>query len=173
MFLRLLKTSLPLIFVIFLSFLYFIDTSKYFFISDDFYYLSFDSFISIIYPQNISQHYIPLFMTVLLIIKKIFGLNPFPFHLLTISVHLVNSVLFYVLAKQFLKGFLPLLAVMVFTFIFSAYETAFWITGLSLSLMLMFSLLTFNIFFRWLKTGKKSLLLLINLFSVASFLSHE
>ncbi|OGG16647.1 hypothetical protein A3D78_07640 [Candidatus Gottesmanbacteria bacterium RIFCSPHIGHO2_02_FULL_39_14] len=159
--------------ILILSFLFYGQTLNFYFISDDFYYLSFANFRSIFFPQHFSQHYIPLFLAVLLIIKKNFGLNPFPFHLLTVAVHLVNSVFFYVLAKQLLKGFLPLIAVAVFTFTFHSYETVFWITGLSLSLMLMFSLLTFNIFLYGLKTGKKSLLFLVNLFSIASILSHE
>ncbi|OGG04023.1 hypothetical protein A2W14_00830 [Candidatus Gottesmanbacteria bacterium RBG_16_37_8] len=173
MFLRFFKSSRPLIIIIFLSFLFFLDTSKFFFISDDFYYLSFTNYSSIILPSHLPQHYIPLFLSLLLTVKKIFGLNPSIFHLLTISVHLLNSILVFMLAKNFFKGNLPLLSAAVFTFFFPSYETVYWITGLSLSLMLMFSLLSMLVFIYWLKTKKIYHLFLVNLLTFASILSHE
>lgn len=131
-----------LVVILFAAFWYFWDTTSYYFISDDFEYLSFIHLSQVFVFQKDLYHYNPVFWLVMWAARKVFGLAPDIFHLLTVIVHLVNVVLFYVLAKKIIKNTMGVaLGTVMFAFFFSHYEVVYWVTGLNTTLMVFFYLM--------------------------------
>src|SRR3990172_2345455 len=95
--------KLLLFLIILISFLFYLPSLKFFFISDDFYFLSFKTIQDVISIKPDFYHYNPVFWFIIWITKYFFSLNPFPFHLITILVHIVNVILVFYLGNLLLK----------------------------------------------------------------------
>ncbi len=168
------KKILVTIILIVLIFYFFKNTLNYYFISDDFYYLSFKKITDAFRPYSDRYHYIPIFLIVLTITKKIFGLNPLPFHLIAVTLHLINVGLVYCLARKILKDNVKaVFSALIFAFFFSHYEVVYWITGIATSLMTIFYLLGLIVFINYLKKPRLSTYFLFIICFILALFTHE
>ncbi len=168
------KKILVVIILMLLVFYFFKSSLNYYFISDDFYYLSFKNLIDVFrfYPER--YHYIPIFLAVLSILKKLFGLNPLPFHLLAVILHLINVGLVYYLAKKILKDDIKAVSsALIFAFFFSQYEVVFWITGIATSLMTAFYLSGLIMFIDYVRRPRLVTYFIFTFCFVLALLTHE
>ena len=100
-------------------------------------------------PDWGGNYYRPVFMSWLLANRVLFGLNPLPWHATTLLLHLVATMMAFVVAKQLLRddtraGFVALL----FGLHPIHVESVAWISGLTDSLMAVF---IFAAFWAWIK----------------------
>jgi len=117
--------------LVIINLLFYLPSLKFFFVSDDFYFLSVNSLIEALKFRPDFNHHIPVFWFVIWLIKSIFGLSPFIFHLVTLLVHVLNVILVYFLGLLLIKNkTLALLAAIIYSFFFSHYEVVYWVTGL-------------------------------------------
>ena len=107
-----------LLIILFLVFLFYQPSLFYYFISDDFISLSFKkNYLDLIKIDPLNNHYTPVNGIINFFLYKMFGVNPFPFHLFTIGIHLLNIYLVYRLAKIFINDKIKnILAVLLFAF---------------------------------------------------------
>ena len=162
-----------LILILVLNLFLYRQSLSFSFISDDFFYLGLN-FTDIFTIKPGSYHYIPIFWSFIFFLKSVFGLNEFIFHLSAVIAHLTNIILLYYLSKRLLKSAkLALISSLLFSIFFSQYEVVFWVTGLSTSIMVMFFLLSFLSFIKYLNTHKRIYGLLFIILSILSVLTHE
>ena len=160
--------------IVIFSWLLYRESLSFYFISDDFYFLSFNSIPLILKTFYTDQHFIPVFLIYIYLIKSIFSLNPFIFHLSAVLIHLINVILVYILGKELLqKKKSALLAAFIFANFFSHYEVIFWISGLSLSLMVLFYLSALIFLLKFLKSERQLFLWGYLGAALLAFLSHE
>lgn len=168
------RNILFLAFILAFNIIFFQETLRFYFISDDFFFLSSKTISDAISFKPNFNHYIPVFWSTIWLVKSIFGLNPLIFHFVTLSVHLLNVILVYLLGKLLIKDKKSALLVAVtFSFFFSHYEVIYWITGLSTSLMVFFYLLGFITFLKFIENKKKVYYILFLLSFLLAVFSHE
>ncbi|OGG15157.1 hypothetical protein A2773_04685 [Candidatus Gottesmanbacteria bacterium RIFCSPHIGHO2_01_FULL_39_10] len=160
--------------LVIINLLFYLPSLKFFFVSDDFYFLSVNSLIEALKFRPDFNHHIPVFWFVIWLIKSIFGLSPFIFHLVTLLVHVLNVILVYFLGLLLIKNkTLALLAAIIYSFFFSHYEVVYWVTGLSTSLMVFFYLVGLLFFTKFLENQKLINYLLFLLSFILAVFSHE
>ena len=160
--------------IILFAWFFYRESLSFFFISDDFYYLSFNTIPAILKTYISDQHFIPVFLGVLYLIKRVFGLNPYFFHLTGVLVHLVIIFLVYRLGVKFLKKTRSaLLSAFIFNLFYSHYEVIYWITGLNMSLMVLIYLAALIFLLEFLKSDKRLFLWWYSGVTVLAFLTHE
>ncbi len=131
-----------LVFLLVFTFLFFLPSLNFYFISDDFIYTRFNNLGEIFRFWQEDYHYNPVFWLFLFGLKSFFGFQPAVFHLTAVIVHLLNVVLVFFLSRQITKDDqISSLTAFGFALFFSHYEVVLWVTGLSTSLMF------FSIFF--------------------------
>lgn len=168
------KNNLIAFLILTFAFIFFSPSFSLFFISDDFFLISFNSIGGIFKISPSYNHYIPIFLSCLFIIKQLFGINPFFFHLYAVSVHLINIFLVFIFTREFFKhSRKALLISLCFSIFFSHYETIYWITGMANSLMTMFYLSSLILFQKFVKTGKSIQLFITTVLTCLAVLSHE
>ncbi|OGG15384.1 hypothetical protein A3D77_07640 [Candidatus Gottesmanbacteria bacterium RIFCSPHIGHO2_02_FULL_39_11] len=168
------KKNLILWLILLFAFIFYSSSLSFFFISDDFFHISFNRLAEIFKISPSYNHYIPVFLSSLFIIKKLFGTNPFVFHLYVVLLHILNIFLVYVFTKEFLKSSRKALIVsLLFSFFYSHYEAVYWITGTTNSLMTLFYLLSLISFQMFTKTRKNICLVFTGVLIPLAFLSHE
>ena len=132
-----------------------------FFVQDDFFIFSvarainIEEYLNFFIPRMDTTNYRPLCLqTQYLIFYQLFGLNPFPYHLLAIAIHALNGVLIFNLLRLFLKKTLPpALAAFLFVTSWTHFYSLNWIVCNCNDTSLFFILLYFLTFFK-LKTNK-------------------
>lgn len=160
--------------IILFAWFFYRESLSFYFISDDFYYLSFNNIPAILNTFFTDQHFIPVFLTVILTVKKLSGLNPYIFHLSLVLVHLTNISLIFILGKKLLKkSKSALLSAFIYSIFFSHYETVYWISGLSLSLMVLFYLSGLICLLNYINGHKKLYLWGYVSAALLAFMSHE
>lgn len=90
--------------------------------------------------------YKPLLYTIYTILVSIFGLNPIPFHLLQICLHIINAILIFLLFSYFLKRSYSFFLSLLFLVHPINSEAVIYIADLQDTLFLMFGLCAFYIF---------------------------
>lgn len=156
------------------TFFLFQSTLNYYFISDDFFYTSFKNVSAALSIHKGEYHYNPIFWSFLLVIKQIWGLNPFIFHLFTLIIHLINIILVFSLTNKITKNKTQsLISALIFALFFSHYEVVFWITGINTSLMVSFYILSLIAFISF--NAKPTMInyTVFFLFFLLALLTHE
>ena len=93
--------------------------------------------------------YRPLQQVVFACLYRLFGMSPFPFHLLSLLLHFANACLLYSLLRRIcLKGNAPLIASLLFLLHPVQTEAVSYISGLSDPLSLFFILLGLHLFLK-------------------------
>ena len=160
--------------IILFAWFFYRESLSFYFISDDFYYLSFNTIPAILNTFFSDQHFIPVFLTVILTVKKLSGLNPYIFHLSLVLVHLTNISLIFILGKKLLmRSKSALLSAFIYSIFFSHYETVYWISGLSLSLMVLFYLSGLICLLNYINGHKRLYLWGYVSAALLAFMSHE
>ena len=102
--------ALFLLLTIFIAGYLYKDSFNAYFFQDDWFTLkisqagSFREFINFFIPRNDVIYYRPLGMQVpFFLLQNIFGINSFPFHLLTFATHAINVILFFALVRLLIK----------------------------------------------------------------------
>ena len=167
------KRSFFVLCLFILIFYYYKDILSYYFISDDFFYLSFNSLKDTVKFYPGFYHYNPVFWLIIFGLKKIFGLNPFPYHLIALLLHMVNSVLVCWVTQKLTRSFKTgMISALIFSLFFSQYEVVYWITGISTSIMVLFYLCGLISLIYGLEKHK-FLLVLFTIFFLLAYFSHE
>ncbi|MCM8787409.1 MAG: hypothetical protein NC935_05070 [Candidatus Omnitrophica bacterium] len=169
-----LKKNFPLVFIILTSFLIFSPVVPLYFFQDDFFLLTISrinnirDFLRFFIPANGVIWYRPLSSQVFFFIgQNLFGLNPFPYHLVMLLTHLLNIYLVFLFTKKLCKNEK---IVLVASFIYGVSSVHFitlaWLATYSFILGPTFVLLTLLYYLK--KKYKSSLL-----FFVFGFLTSE
>jgi protein O-mannosyl-transferase len=127
------------------------------------------TFYSVHESGNVGIFYRPVMMTIFNIFYSLFGPNPSPFHLLQITLHIVNAFLIFVLLRKFLSKVLAVGLAILFLVHPINSETVVYIADLQDVLFVFFGLFALRLLILNTITKKKvmysSLLLLLSLFS--------
>jgi hypothetical protein len=87
---------------------------------------------------------------------KLFGMNVFPYHLLSFSIHYLNAVLILLILKKMAKNsYIALIGSLFFAVNFLISEAVFWISALTTLLVTLFYLLTVYFYLNYLSKLKK------------------
>jgi len=82
---------------------------------------------------------------------KLFGMNVFPYHVLSFLIHYLNAILVYLLLKKFaVSNYLALTGGVLFAANFLISEAVFWISAITTLLVTLFCLLTVYFFISYL-----------------------
>lgn len=181
------RKIIPLLVIFAITLILYFPTLQVYFSQDDFFMFkvsltdgSFEEFIKLfgIYPfeERGIAFYRPIFREALHnIYYNIFGLNHLPFRALLLGVHLINIYLVFILIRKiFQRYFLALLV--TFFFGISAAHTAtlnYLAGGIESSGALLFTLLTFIFYLKFLHDQKIKFYLFSLLFFTLSLASHE
>jgi|WetSurMetagenome_2_1015567.scaffolds.fasta_scaffold06348_3 hypothetical protein len=158
------KKFIPPLLLTGLVFLVFHKSLSYFFAQDDFVWLRiaasvkkatqlFDFFLQ----YNGAGSYRPLTQEVFFFLNyKLFGLNPVPFHLVTLCVHTINSLLVYGILRQMKLPRMACLAGAIFYGLNSSvFIPVYWISAISESGMALFYLSSVLLFLRYIQEGRR------------------
>lgn len=116
-------------------------------------------------------YYKPLMTVFFSFIYSIFGPNPFFFHLLQVFIHIINSILVFLLFRNFFKNLLSFMSALFFLIHPINVEAVVYISALQETLFLLFGLAAFQ-FLNKIRAGW-SLILLLTVTFLLSFLSKE
>ena len=86
---------------------------------------SWQDFVKLLSAPDAAGNYRPLTLGLMAPVTAWFGLNPFPYHWIPILFHLLNTCLFYVLARRLIADRLSVLATVAF---WGLHSVAGWIT---------------------------------------------
>ena len=164
-----------LIIIFLIIFLFYKEALFYYFISDDFLgFTSNKNLFDLIKIDPYNNHYSPIVKTINFFLTKIFAFNPFPYHLYTIVIHLLNVYLVYSLSKIFFNHRLKnILSALIFAFFFANYEVVFWYGGSNNSLLVTFYILSLLSLIKFIKTKKNLFSLLFQIGFICALLTHE
>jgi hypothetical protein len=159
------KKFVPPFLLTVLVFLVFHRSVTYFFVQDDFVWLRIaasmkeatqllDSFLQ----YNGAGFYRPLTQEVFYFLNyKLFGLNPVPFHVVSICFHAINSMLVYGILRQMKLQRMACLAGAIFYGVnSSAFITVYCISAITESGMALFYLSSVLLFLRYMQEGRRS-----------------
>ena len=116
-------------------------------------------------------HYAPINLTFLAVVYRLFGMDPFGFHLAQLSLHAVCLCLVYATLKRIESPRIALLATLLFAVHPTGAETVAWIAETKSTLAFLFFLLAFLCFVRQRVTGERHYTMLCTLLLILSFLS--
>ena len=161
--------------IFFLVFIFYKETFFYYFVSDDFILLSYKKNLADLFRIDpLNNHYTPVNSMANFFLYQLFGLNPIPYHIFIVLVHIVNIYLVYQLSKVFIKNKVKnVLTALVFAFFFANYEVVYWIGGNNNSLMVTFYLMALLSLINYVKVGKNIFAFLFQVAFVFAFLTHE
>ena len=164
-----------LIVILLIIFLFYKETLFYYFISDDFLgFAKIKNPLELIKIDPNNNHYSPVIKVIYYFLTKIFIFNPFPYHLYTIFIHLLNVCLVYYLSKMFFKNKLKnILSALIFAFFFANYEVVFWYGGSNNSLLVTFYILSLIALIKFIKTKKIIFSILFQASFIFALLTHE
>ena len=165
--------------VILFPLLIYFDSVGDYFISDDFSLILASrgnaDFLSFFSPSNNPQwHYSPMLLIAFCLEFLLFGLKPFWWHLVTLMCHSANSCLVYYLAGRITgNNVTGLISAIIFASYYLHYEVVIWISGLHTTLMVLFYLISFLIFTKYLDEGKKLYYISALIFFTMTLLTKE
>jgi protein O-mannosyl-transferase len=171
--------SLLLLLILIISFLVLLPVSGFDFLSwDDDMILTQNPYVKNLTFDTISHNFafdtFTFFTyTIFSVFYQIWGKNPMPFHAFSILIHLVNIILVFKLVKNFSKNtWLILFITVLFALHPTRIESVAWISETKGLLMGMFTLLSYNLYIRYLKSNfKTSLYLVISVIVILATLS--
>ena len=103
-----------------------------------------------VHPDQAGNYYRPVFLLWLLINRTLFGLSPFLWHFAVIAVHLLVTLLVYVLARRLLKDELTaIMAALIFGLHPVHIEAVAWISGVTEPLLALFLISAFLFYMDW------------------------
>ena len=102
------------------------------------------------HPDQAGNYYRPVFLLWLLINRTLFGLSPFLWHFGVIAVHLLVTLLVYMLARRLLKDELTAsMAALIFGLHPVHIEAVAWISGVTEPLLALFLISAFLFYMDW------------------------
>lgn len=109
-----------------------------------------------------------------LLMYSVFWLNPVIYHVVSLTLHSIVTILVFLLAKKILRNFnLSVLAAFVFIALSSYHEAIFWISSVGHLFSVLFVLLSLLLFILW-DERKNIIYFIVSLVSIASsLLFHE
>jgi len=123
------------------------------------------------------KYYRPLGLAFLHGIYYLYYLNPIPYHLISISLHVANSVLIYHISKRFFKKESTSIIILFITMAFVAlyFEAIIWVASYFELLFVLFCLISIVFFLKYTGSGKekKKFFLLANLFLTLGYFFKE
>ena len=174
------KTYIIIIFILFVIYLLlFLTNLNDYFLADelDFFEMQEKSPFYFLYQGFNRKYYRPLALAFLHGIYYLFYLNPIPYHLISISLHVANSVLIYHISKRFFKKETTAIIVLFITVVFVAlyFEAVIWIASYFELLFVLFCLISIEFFLKYNESGreKKKFFLLANLFVTVGYFFKE
>jgi hypothetical protein len=145
-----------------------------FFLSDDFVFLETFQKAEGIFKGVGGYHFNPVTQVLFYIMTKTFGLNPIPYHAITLFFHLINTTLVFLLAnKLFKNAWTAALSSILFTTYFMNYEVVYWITGIYYMLLTLFYLLTILVFIKFLENKQRLYYVLFLIFFTGAIFAME
>ncbi len=170
-------------------FILYFSVTNYYFVGDDFTWFrwvsdcksivgngcsSLFSTIASYFTQTNGFFYRPGTKTYFLLMYKAFWLNPTAYHTVSIVLHLLVSILVFLLSKKLLKSyFLSVLGAFLFIVLSGYSESIFWISSTGFLFNAFFALLSLLLYINW-REKKKSIYFVSALISfVLSMLFHE
>ncbi len=103
-----------------------------------------------VHPDQAGNYYRPVFLLWLLINRTLFGLSPFLWHFAVIAVHLLVTLLVYLLARRLLKDELTAgMAALIFGLHPVHIEAVAWISGVTEPLLALFLISAFLFYMDW------------------------
>ena len=157
--------------VLLLTFMAYFSTLGYEFVYDDQGQIVENSFIKSwsFAPQYFTKHvwshihtdqagdsYRPVFLLWLLINRTLFGLSPFLWHFAVIAVHLLVTLLVYILARRLVKDELTaIMAALIFGLHPVHIEAVAWISGVTEPLLALFLISAFLFYMDWREGARK------------------
>lgn len=147
------------------------------FVSDDYFLLSLDGGWEAFVPLNWWYRYSPLGVLLLATLKDIFGLTPYWFHLLFITLHAANTLLVGLLAYRIILRIPAAIAAALLFMTFSLnYEAVYWAAASAFYLPMTFLTLTacnLVVSRRWRHEGGKIGILVLTACYAGAALFHE
>jgi tetratricopeptide (TPR) repeat protein len=124
---------------------------------------------------QLADTYRPLFLVFLMLNYKLWGLNPFGFHLTNILFHAANSVLVFFLVRRMLQEevLIPFIGASIFAVHPVNTESVSWICGLTDPLAVFFLLLSFLCYLKYKESGKAGSLALSAVLYLFAIMSKE
>ncbi len=175
-----LKTYIVIIFILFVVYLLiFLTNLNDYFLADelDFFEMQEKSPFYFLYQGFNRKYYRPLGLAFLNSIYYLFYLNPIPYHLISISLHVANSVLIYHVSKRFFKKESTSIIVLFISVVFVAlyFEAVIWVASYFELFFVLFCLISIEFFLKYLESREKNkkYFLLANLFLTVGFLFKE
>jgi protein O-mannosyl-transferase len=120
---------------------------------------------------NDAGYYRPLSATYFAVIYSVFGSQPFFFHLIQISIHIINSILIFILFKRFFMEKLALFLSIIFLIHPINVESVSYIGASQSVILMMFGMLAFLVNLQKIPKLKKTILIFILL--LLSLLTKE
>lgn len=168
------KKYWPVIFILACAFLFYFPSLDLYFAADDFFYTSFlDIKQTFMFFPGL-YHYSPVFWFLMYLMRTFSGLNPLPYHLLAVILHLLCIFLVYLLTLKLFKNTLSaFFCAILYAFFFSHYEVVYWVTGIDTSLLAVFYTGGLYAYLKFTENRKPGFLNLYNLLTVLALLTHE
>ncbi|MGA9770857.1 MAG: tetratricopeptide repeat protein [Blastocatellia bacterium] len=108
-----------------------------------------------VHPDQAGNYYRPVFLLWLLVNRTLFGLSPFLWHFAVIAVHLLVTLLVYLLARRLVKDELTAnMAALIFGLHPVHIEGVAWISGVTEPLLALFLISAFLFYMDW-RDGKE------------------
>jgi protein O-mannosyl-transferase len=103
-----------------------------------------------VHPNQAGNYYRPVFLLWLLINRTLFGLNPFLWHFAVVALHLLVTLLVYVLARRLVKDELTAcIAALIFGLHPTHVEAVAWVSGVTEPLLALFLIPAFLFYLDW------------------------
>ncbi len=145
-----------------------------FFLSDDFIFLETFQKAEGIFKGVATYHFNPTTQILFYIMIKTFGLNPTPYHAITLLLHIINTTLVFILTKEFFKNtWTAALASILFTTYFMHYEVVYWVAGIYYILLTLFYLLAILVFIKFLENKQRIYYVLFLIFYTGAIFAME
>lgn len=152
----------PLIISALAAFAIYLGFSTNYFLGDDFELLV-QAINGVSLFKPVSVHIRPVLRLHFQLVK-IFGSNPFLFHLLSLFLHMVASISLYIFLKDLYSQTTALISSLFFFLIFRANEVVFWISAAGILYCFIFSFLSMHFYLRR-KVWLSGIFLILALFS--------
>ncbi|MFX1238623.1 MAG: ArnT family glycosyltransferase [Promethearchaeota archaeon] len=166
-----------LFFIVLTNLLIVINYYDGFFLSDEFnFFLSFEEGINV-FTDTSWEYYRPIPLGYLNIMYQLFGLNPIPYHLFSILMNSINTILYLLLTlKLFKSEFASYFATILYISFYGLYfEVFFWIAAIFDIFMVFFLLCSLHMFINYYRNNKYNTLYfyITGIFVLLAFLSKE
>ncbi|NHI92357.1 MAG: hypothetical protein EAX96_07620 [Candidatus Lokiarchaeota archaeon] len=174
------KTYIIIIIILFVIYvlLFFSNLNDYFIADElDFFEMQEKSPFYFLYQGFNKKYYRPLALAFLHGMYYLFYFNPIPYHLISIILHVSNSILIYHISRRFFKKESTSIIVLFITVIFVAlyFEAIIWIASYFELLFVLSCLISIEFFLKYIDSEKKEIKYFIfsNIFVTVGYLFKE